>query len=134
MNASALSTSLLVFGAILGSSSCREITKKSAMIDTTSSARSSMHRRQAPDIVGTITIMDSSSDRPLVWVEADPADPTVNGRGTPKAEISNFFQVSGRENARKGCVVSVWYDESFAIVDMYPEIIVADSIALVGCK
>jgi hypothetical protein len=78
--------------------------------------------------------MDSSAERPLVWVEADPSDPTVNGRMTPKAEISNFLGVKGREGARKGCVVSVWYDYSMPVVDMYPEIAVAESVAVVRCQ
>ena len=93
-----------------------------------------MHLSQAPDLVGTVTIFDSSTERPLVWVEEDPSDPTVNGRGTMKAEISNFFSLKGRENVRKGCVVRVWYDESMPILDRYPEIAVAESVALVRCK
>ena len=134
MGASTLLGLFLVLGAACGISSCHRASSNAGTGDTISSAGDTSKPQVRADIVGTVTKMDSSSDQPFVWVEADPADPTVNGRGSPKAEISNFFQLKGRENIRPGCVVSVWYDRSIPVVDMYPEIVVAKSVALVRCK
>lgn len=135
MNALSLLSLALVSGAVFGSSSCRKAARKPINGDTVSSTDAAAKpESRAADIVGTITTMDSSSDQPFVWIESDPTDPTVNGRGSPKAEIRNFFQLNGRDKLRPGCVVRVWYDESMPVVDMYPEIVVAKSLALVRCK
>jgi hypothetical protein len=134
MNTPLLLASLALFGAVLESSSCRGATSKSAVtVRTSSAARKSRHLTQAPDIVGTITT-PGALDRQLVWVEADPIDPTLTGRGTPKAQISNFFQALGSQKARTGCIVRVWYDESMPVQDSNPPIAVADSVAVVRCK
>ena len=78
-------------------------------------------------------MVDIASDQNAVWVEADPKDPTTDGRGTPKAEVKNFFQLIDRTKVRAGCVVRVWYDDSMPVVDMYPEVVVAKSLELVRC-
>jgi hypothetical protein len=87
---------------------------------------------RAPDIVGIVTIMNTSPDNRLMWVEADPRDPTVIGHSA-KAEISNFYQLRQAANIKLGCVVRVWYDPAFPVLDRYPEIAVAESMEVVRC-
>jgi hypothetical protein len=92
-----------------------------------------MDQSRAPDVIGTVTAIDNSSPDKRVTVEADPGDPTVNGRGTTKVEISNFFRLVDSGKVKTGCLVRIWYDQSLPIIDTYPQVVAAQSIEVVRC-
>ncbi|SRR6266496_1321402 len=74
------------------------------------------HKLAPPDITGFVVSMDSSSKERRLRVEADTTDSVATGKGSPKA-IIQFPASIQLHGIRVGCLVSVWYDERYPILD-----------------
>jgi hypothetical protein len=90
-------------------------------------------KRVPPDITGFVVSIDSSYKERRVRVETDTTDSINSGKGSPKAIVQ--FPTSIRlERVRIGCVVSVWFDERFPILDSYPSQVVGKAITVTRCE
>ena len=90
------------------------------------------HNPRPSDITGFVVSIDTSSKMRRVRVEADTTDSVATGRGSPKALIQFSPSISLAE-MKVGCVVQVWYDERYPILDSYPIQVVGKSAEVVRC-
>lgn len=87
----------------------------------------------APDITGFVVSIDTSSKQRRVSVETDTTDRVASGKGSPKATVQ--FPTSIRlESVMVGCVVSVWYDERYPVLDSYPIQVVGKAVRVIRCQ